>query len=261
MTKKTVRAVRDVGVYRGATGPHLMECDDGLTYVVKFAGRSRAVVNEYLGQRLARALSLPCPESALVEVTAELISHSSDMRSRSVAPGVHQGSELVSNSSDLVALAGRHGRLDEDLVNWEVLPGTICLDNLILTEDRDRAENHLVQAVPGGFRYYMVDFSHSFTGESWTADSLVQGSSVRNLMPMLPQIAEAVRAESSLEAQLRRVEKIPDSLIEDVVTAVPAAWGVSEEERLVLVRFLETRRGLLRSVLTTNRGMFPNWSG
>ena len=126
---KVVRAVRDIGVNRGATGPHFMECDDGLTYLVKFAGGSRAAVNEFVGQRLARALALPTPNTALVDLSAEVIGHSSDLRNRAIQPGLHQGSEVVANASDLSQLEMRHGRLNEELVNVEVLPGTVCLDN------------------------------------------------------------------------------------------------------------------------------------
>jgi len=257
---KVVRAVRDVGVVRGATGPHTMECDDGRTYIVKFAGGSRAAVDELLGQTLARAVGLPAPRGSLVQVSEGLIAHSADMRNRGIAPGLHQGSELIPNSSDLSELVARHARLEEELVNWEVLPGTVCLDNWVLTEDRDRPENHLVQAVPGGFRYHMIDFTHSFTGPAWTADTIEQGSFLRVLVPALPEIAAAVRGRSSYEPTLARIERLPDASIEEVVAAIPPEWGVSEDERLALVGFLLTRRGLLREVLASNSREFPNWS-
>ncbi len=260
MNLKVVRAVRDLGVNRGATGPHFMECDDGLTYLVKFSGGSKVAVNELVGQTLARSVALPTPNGAIVDVSAEVINHSSDLRNRGISPGPHQGSEVITNSSDLTELERRRRRLDEELVNWEILPGTICLDNWILTEDRDRLENHLLQAVPGGFRYYMVDFTHCFTGPNWTADSLDQGAFLRVLMPLEPQIASSVRGLPSLESTLRRIENVPDSLIEETVSAIPGAWGVTEDESATLVGFLKTRRGLLRSVLIGNSGTFPNWS-
>ncbi len=256
---KVVRAVRDVGVNRGASGPHFMECDDGLTYLVKFSGSSRAAVNEFVGQALARAVALPTPNSALVELSAEVIVHSSDLKNRSIQPGLHQGSEVIANSSDLSALEQRKRRLDEELVNAEVLPGTVCMDNWILTEDRDRPENHLIQAVPGGFRYYMVDFTHSFTGPNWTADSLDQGSFERVLVPTEPQVTASIRGLHSLESTLKRIEALGDSRIEETVAAIPGTWSVDTEERDVMVRFLELRRGLLRSVLTSNSSRFPNW--
>ncbi len=257
---KAVRAVRDVGINRGATGPHFMECDDGLTYLVKFSKGSRAAVNEHLGHWLAHTAGLPTPPSALVEVSSEMIAHSNDLQNRAIEPGLHQGSEVVANASDLSQILNRQTSLDQELVNSEVLPGTVCLDNWILTQDRDRAENHLLQAVPGGFRYFMVDFTHSFTGPNWTVDSLEQGSFLRVPMPVLPEIAVLVRGPSSFESTLRRIEAVPDSVIEEIVAAIPGEWGITEEERSASASFIELRRGQVRSVLTSNRRAFPNWA-
>ncbi len=74
MNIKIVNAVRDVGVTKGVTAPHFMECDDGMTYLVKFySGGSKVAVNEHLGHSLARAVTLPSPKGVLVEVSAEMI--------------------------------------------------------------------------------------------------------------------------------------------------------------------------------------------
>jgi hypothetical protein len=105
----------------------------------------------------------------------------------------------------------------------------------------------------------MVDFTHGFTGPSWTADSIEQGSYLRILMPTHPVAAEAVTGFASFRPTLERIEALGDSEIEEVVAAVPRPWGVTEEESLCLINFLELRRGLIRSVLTSNRASFPNW--
>jgi hypothetical protein len=238
-----------------------MECDDGFTYVVKFAGDSRVAVNEYLGQTLAFTLGLPVPRGAFVELGPETVAHSKDLANRAIEPGVHQGSQLVANASDLSGFGGREGGLEEALVNSEALAGTVCLDNWILTSDRDRPENHLVQAVPGGFRYYLVDFTHSFTGPRWTLDTLDEGSFLRVLMPVLPPIAAAVKGQASFESTLRRIESFTDDEIQRAVRSIPTPWKVDEEERVQLGSFLQVRRGILRSVLASNRQSFPSWSG
>ncbi|MGA2666112.1 MAG: hypothetical protein ABSF83_14320 [Nitrososphaerales archaeon] len=114
--------------------------------------------------------------------------------------------------------------------------------------------------MPGGFRYHMIDFTHSFTGPAWTADAVEQGSFLRVLVPALPQIAASVRGRSSYEPTLARIERLPDSSIEEAVAAIPGEWGVSPEERVALAGFLGTRRGLLREVLASNAREFPNWA-
>jgi hypothetical protein len=57
----------------GAQG-HLMRCDDGDYYVVKFQNKSqhlRILANEMLGTRLAARMGLPVPRAEVVEVRRE----------------------------------------------------------------------------------------------------------------------------------------------------------------------------------------------
>lgn len=61
---------------RGGAQSHLMRCDDGLYYVVKFQNNPqhrRVLANELLGTRLARRLGLPTVPVEIVEVPEELI--------------------------------------------------------------------------------------------------------------------------------------------------------------------------------------------
>ena len=101
MHTKTVRGVRDLGVIKGATGPHIVECDDGKRYVVKFAGKTKVVANEFVGQALARTVGLPVPDSSFVELDSELLVGSRDLALRAVVPGIHLGTELVPDPLDL----------------------------------------------------------------------------------------------------------------------------------------------------------------
>ena len=61
---------------RGGAQSHLMRCDDGHYYVVKFQNNPqhrRVLVNELLGTRLAGRLGLPTVPAEIVEVSKELI--------------------------------------------------------------------------------------------------------------------------------------------------------------------------------------------
>jgi len=84
---------------------------------------------------------------------------------------------------------------------------------------------------------------------------------VRTLVPTEPQVAASIRGLHSLESALKRIETVGVSRIEEIVASIPGAWSVGAEDREIMVRFVEMRRGLLRSVLTSNAGSFPNWSG
>jgi len=255
---RVTRGVKDLGTNAGATGSHIIECEDGERYAVKFAGRSKAAINEFVGQILAKEAGLPVPDSALVHLSGELVATSADMRYRSIAPGLHPGTVLVPNAFDLDRWQELSSRTAASLENPDALPGSICHDNWILTVDRDRADNHLVQAADGRFRYFMLDFTHGFAGPLWTADSLEQAGYLRILVPVHPLVASSVAGQASFERTLARIESISDSRIEEAVHSIPPAWGISDEEIECLVDFLELRRGLLRGVLTSNLSSFSD---
>src|SRR5215472_15047085 len=71
-----LRALEQIRRMRGGAQSHLMRCDDGHYYVVKFQNNPqhrRVLVNELLGTRLARLLGLPATPVAIIEVSEELI--------------------------------------------------------------------------------------------------------------------------------------------------------------------------------------------
>src|SRR5215510_11837321 len=71
-----VRALEQIRRMRGGAQSHLMRCDDGYYYVVKFQNNPqhrRVLVNELLGTRLAARLGLPTVPIDIVEVAEELI--------------------------------------------------------------------------------------------------------------------------------------------------------------------------------------------
>lgn len=258
---RTVRAVEDLGMIKGATAPHIMACDDGKSYLVKFAGPNKSAVNEYVGQTLARRVGLPAPPSVFVDVPQVLIAAAPDLRRRRVGAGLHHGSQMVSGALELGQfLRANPGGVG--LVNLDHLPQTLCHDNWVLTRDRERDDNHMVENLGDGrYRYTMVDFSHGFTGPDWTADSIEQGSYLRVLEPVHPFITDLVTGTASFEPVLTRIESTTDEQIEALVSSIPPAWNVSPDELSCLTSFLEVRRGLLREILTSvKRLSFPHWT-
>ena len=71
----TVRAVRYVAPLReGGSMPGIMEADDEGTYVVKYRGAGqgpKALVAELLAGEIGRALGLPVPDAALIDVASD----------------------------------------------------------------------------------------------------------------------------------------------------------------------------------------------
>src|SRR5215472_15105732 len=96
-----VRALEQIRRMRGGAQSHLMRCDDGNYYVVKFQNNPqhrRVLVNELLGTHLAARLGLPTVPVEIVEVPEELITLTPDLamelpRSRlRCQPGLQFGS-------------------------------------------------------------------------------------------------------------------------------------------------------------------------
>ena len=75
-------AVEHVRRMRGGAQAHLMRCDDGGYYIVKFQNNPqhlRILANEMLATRLAARLGLCVPQIEVVEVRPELIAYTSDL--------------------------------------------------------------------------------------------------------------------------------------------------------------------------------------
>jgi hypothetical protein len=71
-----LRALEQIRRMRGGAQSHLMRCDDGYYYVVKFQNNpqhQRILVNVLLGTRLAGRLGLPTVLVEIVAVSEELI--------------------------------------------------------------------------------------------------------------------------------------------------------------------------------------------
>ena len=67
---------------RGGAQSHLMRCDDGDYYVVKFQNNPQGVrilANELLGTRLAARLGLPTAGAEVIVVHEDLIAHTDDL--------------------------------------------------------------------------------------------------------------------------------------------------------------------------------------
>jgi hypothetical protein len=94
-----LRALEQIRRMRGGAQSHLMRCDDGYYYVVKFQNNpqhTRVLVDELLGTRLATRLGRPTVSVDIVAVSEELIRLTPDLAmdvalqrapSRAGAPG------------------------------------------------------------------------------------------------------------------------------------------------------------------------------
>src|SRR5579871_3424620 len=99
-----ITACQHVRRMRGGAQGHLMRCDDGRYYVVKFRNNPqhlRVLANEFLATRLAERVGLPVPATEIVQVEEWLITHTAELNiqlannSIPCLPGLQFGSRFV----------------------------------------------------------------------------------------------------------------------------------------------------------------------
>ncbi|HEY6267870.1 MAG TPA: HipA family kinase [Candidatus Acidoferrum sp.] len=100
-----LRALEQIRRMRGGAQSHLMRCDDGFYYVVKFQNNPqhrRILVNELLGTRLAARLGLPTVPVEIVAVSQELIRLTPEL-----AMELPRADSLPARAAVWLALSGR----------------------------------------------------------------------------------------------------------------------------------------------------------
>ena len=110
---RTVAATRYVTPLReGGSLPGLLEADDDGLYVVKFRGAgqgTRALVAEMIAGELARALGLPIPEQAIVEIDPALGAAEPDPEIQELivaSPGENLGMDFLPSAATYSPAAG-----------------------------------------------------------------------------------------------------------------------------------------------------------
>ena len=77
-----VNAVRLIRKMRGGAQSHLLECDDGRFYVVKFRNNPqhrRVLVNEWIAGVFLRYLQISTPDNAIVDISAQFLESNPDV--------------------------------------------------------------------------------------------------------------------------------------------------------------------------------------
>jgi hypothetical protein len=214
-----VTATRYVTPLReGGSLPGLMEADDLGTYVVKFhgAGQGRkALIAEVIGGELARALGLPVPALATVDVDPILAANEPDEEVQDLlraSPGRNLGVDFLPGSLDLDASAFS---LPADFAGQ-----VLWFDALIGNVDRSwRNPNMLFWHGTA----YLIDHGAALTfHHNWAATGFTEreyDAREHALLGCSPDLAAAEAALAPL---------VDEALVSRVVEAVPSQWLVDE---------------------------------
>jgi len=263
-----VLAVEHIRRMRGGAQSHLMRCDDGGYYVVKFQNNpqhTRILANEMLGTRIAARMGLPVPRTEVVEVRRELIEMTADLvmqlgqGSMPCRPGMQFGSRFPGHPAEMVVhdfLPDEQLREVENIVDFA---GMLVYDKWTCNTNGRQAIFFLE---PGRSRYQalMIDQGFCFNAGEWSfPDAPLRGIYLRH------RVYQHVCGMDSFEPWLSRVEqRMNKALLGEIAEHLPPEWydGKFEELENLLDR-LDRRRERVRELIVqardSGRQPFPNW--
>jgi hypothetical protein len=263
-----LRAVEHIRRMRGGAQAHLMRCNDGFYYIVKFQNNpqhTRVLANELLGTALASRLGLPTAPFAVVEVEHDLIHLTEELAVQvgvsctPCLPGLQFGSRYPGDPAqtavfDLLpddALAEVENA--EDFLGMLVFDKWTCNTNgrqVIFFRDKGRSR----------YQGMMIDQGFCFNAGEWNfPDAPLRGLYLRQ------RAYHGVTGMDSFEVWLARLErKITPDVLDEAAKQIPPAWYDFDVDALyALLERLDRRRSRVREQLElardSSRQPFPNW--
>jgi len=263
---------------RGGAQAHLLECDDGHFYVVKFSNNPqhrRILTNEWIASVFLDYLQISTPPTAIVELTPEFLNENSDVhiqlgsRHLGVEPGWHFGSRYPGDPNKLMVYDFIPDLLLEKVENRNEFLGILAFDKWISNADARQSiffRARLREWSPArerqprlGFVTQMLDHGYIFGGPHWSfSDSPLQGLYFR------PVVYRNVRSLDDFEPWLDRLVHFPDIVFDQAQKQIPPQWLAGDEAALdaLLTKLLARRRRIPDLIRDSRHGRvnpFPEW--
>jgi hypothetical protein len=252
---------------RGGSQPHLMRCDDGHHYVVKFRNNPqgpRVLVNELLATLLAAQMGLPTAPVAVVEVSGPLIRLTPDLRIElrhghsPCAAGLQFGSRYLGAPKDSSSATDiwPHGPVE----NRPDFVGMLLFDKWTCNTDGRQVVFVREHDLFSRYRAHMIDNGFCFNGEAWSFPDAPRRSLYAN-----PWVYEGITGFDSFEPWITRLEhEFSLELLREAAAHIPACWLLGEEEEFSqLLDRLNRRRQKMREELLLMRAaseaLFWRW--
>ena len=252
---------------RGGAQSHLMRCDDGLYYVVKFQNNPqhrRVLVNDLLATKLAKELGLPVAPVEVVEVRAELIENTAELvvqmgNSRTpCTPGRQFGSRFP---GDPMALAVLDFLPDEQLTaveNIEAFAGMFAFDKWTCNTNGRQA---VFFRETGQTQYtaWMIDQGFCFNAQNWDfPDAPLRGLYARTC------VYDGVRGMEAFEPVRERMRRVDEKALDKMARDVPPEWYEGDLDALYallerLLRRTQRLPELITEARNSYRRPFRNW--
>src|SRR5580693_6525614 len=237
------RALEQIRRMRGGAQSHLMRCDDGYYYVVKFQNNPqhrRILVNELLGTRLARRLGLPTVPVEIIDVSEELIRLTPELaveqpRARiPCQPGLQFGSRYPGDPRRLTL----HDFLPDErlrqVANLHDFAGMLVFDKWTCNtngrqtlffqapprEAHPTTDSSAGEKTAAPYTTLMIDQGFCFNAGEWNfPDAPLRGLYARN------RVYEGVTGMESFAPWLERLEqRVGKTQLGEIADEIPPEW-------------------------------------
>jgi HipA-like protein len=234
-----INATRLIRKMRGGAQAHLLQCDDGHFYVVKFRNNPqhrRILVNEWIASAFLQYLEISTPAVAIVNLPAEFLEANPEVhiqlgsRRLAVEPGWHFGSRYPGDPKKIVVYDFIPDLLLDKVANIQEFLGVLVFDKWIGNADARQSIFFRARLQPWpaakpdpslrlGFVASMMDHGYVLNGPHWTfSDSPLQGLYFR------PAVYRAVKSFDDFQPWLDRVVHMPEEVVDSALKRIPPQW-------------------------------------
>jgi hypothetical protein len=274
-----INATRLIRKMRGGAQAHLLQCDDGHFYVVKFRSNPqhrRILVNEWLASAFLQYLEISTPAAEIVNLSAGFLEANPEVhiqlgsRRMPVEPGWHFGSRYPGDPAKIIVYDFIPDLLLNKVANLNEFLGVLAFDKWIGNADarqsiffRARLQQWPAakrdQPLRMGFVASMMDHGYVFDGPHWTfTDSPLQGLYFR------PAVYRRAKSFDDFQPWLDRVMHLPEEVVDRAQKQVPPEWLEDDEPALnALLGRLMARRKRVPDLIEASRSgrinPFPDW--
>jgi hypothetical protein len=144
----SIQVTRFVRKMRGGAQAHLLECDDGYFYVVKFRNNPqhrRILVNEWIASVFLKYLQIATPEIAIINLSADFVAANADVhiqlgsRRQAIESGGHFGSRYPGDPASVMVYDFVPDQLLDRVVNQNEFLGVLAFDKWVANADARQA--------------------------------------------------------------------------------------------------------------------------
>jgi hypothetical protein len=230
---------------RGSAQAHLLECDDGSFYVVKFSnnpqGGRRVLDNEFVSSLLLKRLGIHTPEIGVVNLDHDFLKANPEVRisqgsDQTDMPeiGPHFGSLHVGGPVPVTVFDFLPSAMLSEVVNRGEFLGVMAFDKWVSNADGRQAvfyRARISSEMPGhpsvGWVAQFIDNGLAFQGRDWTFyDSPVQGIYMRRI------IYGRRLSLRDFEPWVSAVMQIGQDVLDGIFKLLPPAWVEGQEHEL-----------------------------